>query len=147
MAVPFGGTGPAMNALVGGQVDYMCDQIVNVVSQVQGGTIKGYAIATTERNPSLPNVPTTREAGLPEFQVSAWNGLFAPKATPKPIVDKLTDALDKALDDDNTRKRLLDLGSEIPDKAKRGQQPLAVLVTSEIARWTPIIKAANVKAD
>jgi tripartite-type tricarboxylate transporter receptor subunit TctC len=73
--------------------------------------------------------------------------LFAPKEIPKPILDKLTDALDKALDDDNTRKRLLDLGSEIPDKAKRGQQPLAALVTSEIARWTPIIKAANVKTD
>jgi tripartite-type tricarboxylate transporter receptor subunit TctC len=142
-AVPFGGTGPAMNALLGGQVDYMCDQIVNVVSQVQGGTIKAYAIATAERNPALPNVPTTKEAGLPEFQTSAWNALFAPKATPKPIVDKLTDALDKALDDENTRKRLLELGSDIPDKPRRGQAALAALVKSEIARWTPVIQAAG----
>ena len=82
-AVPFNGTGPAMNALVGGQVDYMCDQIVNVVPQIKGGTIKAYAIATPERSPSLPDVPTTKEAGLPEFQVSAWNALFAPKGTPK----------------------------------------------------------------
>jgi tripartite-type tricarboxylate transporter receptor subunit TctC len=142
-AVPFGGTGPALNALLGGQVDYMCDQIVNVVSQVQGGTIKAYAIATAERNPSLPNVPTTREAGLPEFQVSAWNALFAPKATPQPIVDKLSDALDKALDDEATRKRLLELGSDIPDKPRRGQAALAALVKSEIARWTPVIQAAG----
>src|SRR3989440_2993017 len=142
-AVPFGGTGPAMNALVGGQVDYMCDQIVNVVSQVQGGTIKAYAVATAERNPSLPNVPTTKEAGLPEFQASAWNGLFAPKGTPKEIVARLSAALDKALDDAATRKRLLELGSDIPGKDQRGGNALHNLVKSEIARWTPVIKAAG----
>jgi putative tricarboxylic transport membrane protein len=141
--VPFNGTGPAMNALVGGQVDYMCDQIVNVVSQVQGGTIKGYAIATAERSAALPNVPTTKEAGLPEFEVSAWNALFAPKDTPKPILDQLTAAVDRALDDDNTRKRLLELGSVLPDKSKRGQTALTALVKSEIARWTPVIQAAG----
>ena len=91
----------------------------------------------------LPDVPTSKEAGLPEFQASAWNALFAPKGTPKPILDKLTDALDKALDDATTRKRLLELGSDIPDKARRGQQPLAALVKGEIAKWTPIIKAAG----
>src|SRR5262249_35977636 len=140
-------TGPAMNALVGGQVDYMTDQIVNVVSQVQGGTIKAYGIATATRNPALPNVPTTAEAGMPEFQVSAWNALFAPKATPQPVLDKLTDALDKALSDENTRKRLLELGSDIPDGPRRGQQALAMLVKSEIGRWTPIIKAAGAAID
>jgi tripartite-type tricarboxylate transporter receptor subunit TctC len=96
--VPYNGTGPAMIALVGGQVDYMCDQVVNVVPQVQGGTIKAYAVGTAERNPALPDVPTSKEAGLPEFQASAWNGLFAPKGTPQPILDKLSDALSKALD-------------------------------------------------
>ena len=145
--VPFNGGAPVTNALVSGQVDYSCDVIVNYVSQLQAGTIKAYAVGTVERNPVLPNVPTSKEAGLPEFQASAWNALFAPKGTPKPIVDKLTDALDKALDDDNTRKRLLELGCNIPDKTQRGQQPLAVLVKSEIARWTPIIKAANIKLD
>ena len=96
---------------------------------------------------SLPDVPTSKEAGLPDFQVSGWTALFAPKGTSKPILDKLTDALEQALDDDNTRKRLLDLGCDIPDPASRGQQPLAALVKSEIARWTPIITAANVKAE
>jgi tripartite-type tricarboxylate transporter receptor subunit TctC len=145
--VPFNSAALAMNAIVAGHVDYMCSGIPDVVSQFQGGTIKAYAIATAERSPSLPNVPTTREAGLPEFQVSAWNALFAPKGTPAAILDRLTEALDKALDDENTRKRLLELGSDIPDKPRRGQAALAALVKSEIARWTPIIKAANVKAE
>ena len=141
-AVPFNGTGPAMNALVGGQVDYMCDQIVNVVPQVNGGTIKAYAIGTPERNPALPNVPTSKEAGLPEFQASAWNALFAPKGTPQPIGDKLSAALDKALSDEPTRKRLLELGSDIPEAPRRGPQALAALVKSEIDKWTPVIKAS-----
>ena len=141
-AVPFNGTGPAMNALVGGQVDYMCDQIVNVVPQVNGGTIKAYAIGTPERNPALPNVPTSKEAGLPEFQASAWNALFAPKGTPLAIGDKLSAALDKALSDEPTRKRLLELGSDIPEAPLRGPQALAALVKSEIDKWTPVIKAS-----
>src|SRR6201991_4248299 len=128
VTVPFNGTGPSMNALVGGQVDYMCDQIVNAVPQVKGGTIKAYAIATADRNPSLPDGPTTKEAGLPAFEASAWNALFAPKDTPKPIVDKLSDALSKALDDEGVRKRLLDLGSDIPGPDRRGQAALNKLV-------------------
>ncbi len=138
--VPFNGTGPAMNALVGGQVDYMCDQIVNAVPQIQGGTIKAYAIATPERNPSLPDVPTTKEAGLPAFQAQAWNAIFAPKGTPAPIVAKLNAALGKALDDEGVRKRLLELGSVIPSPAERTPAALAALVTSEIAKWTPVLK-------
>src|SRR5262249_4735970 len=142
-SVPFNGTGPALTALIAGQVDYMCDQIVNVVQQVQAGQIKAYAIGTPERSPALPNVPTSREAGLPEFQAQAWNALFAPKDTPQPIVDKLTVALDKALDDEPTRKRLLELGSVLPGRAERRQEALAALVRREIDRWTPIIKAAG----
>ena len=143
--VPFSGTGPAANALVGGQVDYMLNGIAEVGSQIQAGTIKAYAIGGAERSPVLPNVPTSKEAGLTEFQASPWWALFAPKGTPRPILDKLTDALDKALDDQNVRTRLLDIGGDIPGQAKRGQQPLAALVKSDIARWTPIIKAANIK--
>jgi tripartite-type tricarboxylate transporter receptor subunit TctC len=95
----------------------------------------------------LPNVPTSKEAGLPEFRASSWWALFAPKGTPQAILDKLTDALDKALDDPDVRKRFLDLGGDIPGKPKRGQQPLAALVKSEIAHWTPIITGANVKGE
>jgi tripartite-type tricarboxylate transporter receptor subunit TctC len=140
--VPFNGTGPAMNALVGGQVDYMCDQIVNAVPQINGGTIKAYAIATPERNPSLPDVPTTAEAGLPDFQAQAWNAIFAPKGTPAPVIAKLNAAASKALDDPEVRKRLLDLGSVIPKPADRTPEALAALVKSEIAKWTPVLKQA-----
>jgi tripartite-type tricarboxylate transporter receptor subunit TctC len=143
--VPFNGSAPAINALVGGQVDYMCDPISDIVQQVQAGTMKVYATAMGRRNPALPNVPTTKEAGLPEFEASAWYGLFAPKGTPKAVLDTLSDALDKALDDDTVRKRLADLGCDIPDKSKRGQAALASLVKSEIARWSPIIRAASSK--
>jgi tripartite-type tricarboxylate transporter receptor subunit TctC len=141
--VPFNGTGPAMNALVGGQVDYMCDQIVNAVPQINGGTIKAYAIATAERNPSLPDLPTTAEAGLPAFQAQAWNAIFAPKGTPAPIIAKLNAAASKALDDEGVRKRLLDLGSVIPKPAERTPEALAALVKSEIAKWTPVLKPAT----
>jgi len=141
--VPFGGTGPATNALIAGHVDYMCGNAPDVIPQAQAGTIKVFAVSTVERNRALPDVPTAREAGLPNFEVSAWYALFAPKATPKPIVDQLSATLDKALDDENTRKRIIDLGCEVPEKARRGQQPLATLVRTEIARWVPLIKAAN----
>ena len=141
--VPFNGTGPAMNALVGGQVDYMCDQIVNAVPQINGGTIKAYAVATAERNPSLPDVPTTAEAGLPAFQAQAWNAIFAPKGTPAPVIARLNAAAVKALDDEGVRKRLLDLGSVIPAAADRTPQALAALVKSEIAKWTPVLKPAT----
>jgi tripartite-type tricarboxylate transporter receptor subunit TctC len=145
--VPFNGAAPAITALIAGQVDYMCNVAPDVVQPLRSGLFKAYAIGTSRRSPVLADVPTSEEAGLPQFQASAWNALFAPRETPKPILDKLSDALDKALDDENTQKRLLDLGSEIPDKARRGQQPLAVLVKDEIARWTPIIKAAAVKSE
>ena len=121
----------------------MCDQIVNLVEQIKAGSIKAYAIAMPERSPALPDVPTTKEAGLPDFQVSAWNALFAPKGTPRDIVAKLSDALDKALDDQTTRKRLLDLGGVIPDKNGRTGAYLADFVKAEVARWTPILKATG----
>jgi tripartite-type tricarboxylate transporter receptor subunit TctC len=143
VGVPFNGTGPAMNALVGGQVDYMCDQIVNAVPQINAGTIKAYAVATPERNPSLPNVPTTAEAGLPAFQAQAWNAIFAPKGTPAPILARLNAAAAKALDDEGVRKRLLELGSVIPGPADRTPEALATLVKNEIAKWTPVLKPAS----
>jgi tripartite-type tricarboxylate transporter receptor subunit TctC len=138
--VPYSGTGPVLNDLVAGKVDYACDQIVNLVEQIKGGTIKAYGIATPKRSPALPDVPTTIEAGLPEFQVSAWNALFAPKGTPTEIVTKLTTALNKALDDPDTKKRLLDLGGVLPEGQERTSAWLGTFVAQEVARWTPIIQ-------
>ncbi len=140
--VTYRGTAPALNDLVAGQVDYGCDQIVNLVSQINAGNIRALGIATAERSPALPEVPTTKEAGLPDFQVSAWNALFGPKGLPKDVTDKLVGALDKALDDEGTRKRLLELGSVIPDKKGRSPAALQALVESEVKRWGPVLKAA-----
>jgi tripartite-type tricarboxylate transporter receptor subunit TctC len=139
--VAYRGTGPALNDLVAGQVDYMCDQIVNLVPQIQAGTIKAYAVALPARSPALPDVPTTKEAGLPEFQVSAWNALFAPKGTPAEIVKKLNGALLAALGDADTRKRLLDLGGDLSNVAAQSPAGLAKLVESEVARWNKVLKS------
>jgi len=141
--VPFNSTLQAVTAMIAGHVDYMAGPTAEAIPQFQGGTIKVFAVASPERSPALSQIPTTREAGLPEFQVQTWNGLFAPKDTPKPILDKLTGALDQALDDATTRNRIFELGSDIPSKTERGQAPLAALVKSEISRWTPIVKAAT----
>ena len=138
--VVYRGTGPALNDLVSGQVDYMCDQIVNLVPQIQAGTIKAYAVALPQRSPALPDVPTTTEGGLPEFQVSAWNAIFAPKGTPTEIVSKLSDALLKALEDEATKKRLLDLGADLTDRASRTPEGLQKLVEREVARWSAVLK-------
>ena len=138
--VTYRGTGPALNDLVAGQVDYMCDQIVNLVPQIQAGTIKAYAVALPQRSPALPDVPTTKEAGLPEYQVSAWNAIFAPKGTPKEIVQRLNGALLKALDDGSTSKRLLELGGDLSNKEARSPDGLRKLVQSEVARWNKVLK-------
>lgn len=141
--VPYTGTGPVLNDLVGGKVDYACDQIVNLVTQIQAGAIRAYAIATPTRSPALPDVPTTKEAGMPEYEVSAWNALFAPKGTPAPIVAKLNDALVKALDDANSRKRLLDLGGVLPEGNERTSAWLGTFVAAEVDRWGKTIRAAR----
>ncbi len=145
--VPFNGNAPAMTALLGGQVDYFMGTILDVGPHLGSKAVKVYAIGATARNPALPGVPTTLEAGLAGLDASPWWGLFAPKGTPRPVLDRLTEVLDKALDDANTRKRLLEVGGEVPDKTRRGQKALAMLVKSEIARWTPIIKGANLKSE
>jgi tripartite-type tricarboxylate transporter receptor subunit TctC len=145
--VPFSGTGPAANAMLGGQIDYMINAIPEVGQLVQAGRIKAYAIGSPQRSPILPEVPTARESGLPEFQAMPWWALFAPKETPQPILDRLSDALDGALDDTTVRRRLAEVGCEVPDKERRGQKPLRTLVRSEMARWIQIIKAANIKLE
>jgi tripartite-type tricarboxylate transporter receptor subunit TctC len=139
--VGYRGGGPAINDLVAGQVDFACISLTVVVSQIQAGTIKAMAIASSERSDVVKDVPTTKEGGLPEFQVSAWNGIFAPKNLPPDIQAKLNDAVVKALDDEATIKRLLQIGSSIPDKQERTPQALQRLVESEVARWALLLKA------
>jgi len=145
--VPFASNAPAMTALLGGQVDYFMGTILDIGQVYPSGLVKVYAIGANGRHPTLPNVPTTREVGLPNLDAPPWWALFAPKGTPRPILDRFSDALDKALDDPNTHKRFLELGGEIPNKARRGREALTAQVKADIARWTPIIKAANIKAE
>ncbi len=132
-AVAYRGTGPALNDLVGGQVDFMCDQVTNLTPQINAGNIKAFGIATQQRLPVLPNVPTTIEAGLPEYQISGWNAIFGPKALPADIQAKLVDALDKALEDPTTNKRLADLGTVIPNKTERAPAGLAAILARDLA--------------
>jgi putative tricarboxylic transport membrane protein len=144
--VPYRGTGPAIQDLVAGQLDYMVDQSLNVIPQILAGTIKVYAVAAPERMQSLPNVPTTGEAGV-DFIFRAWNAMVAPRGTPNEIVAKLADALEKALDDPAVQARYVELGSSAPKGTDRGPGGLQKLVESEIASITPIIKAAGVTAN
>ncbi|MGM4918060.1 tripartite tricarboxylate transporter substrate-binding protein [Tardiphaga sp. 813_E8_N1_3] len=142
--IAYRGAGPAMNDMMSGQVDVMCDQIVNVVGNVDGGTIKGYAVTSTERAPALPKLPTTAEGGLPGFTYTVWYGLFAPKGTPKPIIDKLVAALNVALKDETVKSRLAGLGVQPVAPERATPEALAAHLKSEIDKWTPIIKAAGV---
>jgi tripartite-type tricarboxylate transporter receptor subunit TctC len=145
--VPYKGTAPAMNDLLGGQVDFMCDQTTNTTSQIKGGKIKVYAVTTKTRVKSLPDVPTAHEAGLPNFEISVWHGLYAPKGTPKPVIETLSKALQVALKDSNVKQRFAELGAEpVPEKSAT-PEPLRTLLKSEIDRWGPIIKKAGVYAD
>ena len=144
--VPYRGTGPALTDLVSGQIDYIVDQSLNVIPQIKAGTIRAYAIAAPERLSGLPDVPTTTEAEV-DFIFSAWQAMVAPKGTPKDIVDKLADALSKALDEPTVQTRFVELGSSAPKGAERGPAGLQKLVDSEMARITPVIKAAGVTAD
>jgi tripartite-type tricarboxylate transporter receptor subunit TctC len=145
--IPYKGTGPAMNDLLGGKVDFMCDQTTNTTSQIKGGKIKVYAVTTKTRVPSLPDVPTAQEAGLPGFEVGVWHGLYAPKGTPKPVVDRLNKALKVALKDPNVKQRFNDLGTDpIADNMATPDAHLKHL-KAQIALWDPIIKKAGAFAD
>jgi tripartite-type tricarboxylate transporter receptor subunit TctC len=145
--VPYRGSGPALQALIGGQIDYVCDQTVGIVPSIQGGLVKGLVVATPTRSPVLPNVPTSTEQGMPDFQATGWNLLLAPKGTPKAIVDQLNAAGVAALKDDLVRKRLLELGAELPSAAEQTRESAAALVRSEVDKWVPVIKAAGVTAN
>jgi tripartite-type tricarboxylate transporter receptor subunit TctC len=145
--VAYRGTGPAMNDLLGGQVDLMCDQTTNTTSQIKAGKIKVYTVTSPTRVPSLPDVPTSAEAGLPSLQVAVWHGLYAPKGTPKPVVDRLVAALQTALEDPLVKERFAELGTEPVAKDKATPDALQAHLKAEIAKWGPIIKKAGVYAD
>ncbi|MBA4220744.1 tripartite tricarboxylate transporter substrate-binding protein [Bosea vestrisii] len=144
--VPFRGSGPALNALLGGQVDYVCDQTVAIVPSVQAKEGKGLVVAVKNRLSVIPDVPTSAEQGLPQFQATGWNAMFAPKGTPKEIVDRLNAAARAALKDEPTRRRFLELGAELPDEAGQTPAALGELVRSEIDKWVPVIRNAGVTA-
>jgi tripartite-type tricarboxylate transporter receptor subunit TctC len=145
--VPYKGTGPAMTDLLGGQVDIMCDQTTNTTNQIKGGKIKAYATTTTQRLAALPDVPTASEVGLKNFEVGIWHGIYAPKGTPKDVLDRLTASLQKALQDPNVKARFAELGTEPVPLDQATGPALKAKLESEIARWAPIIKAAGQYAD
>jgi tripartite-type tricarboxylate transporter receptor subunit TctC len=143
--VAYRGTGPALNDLIGGHVDFFCEQVVSVAPQITGGMIKAYAVSSTERLVTLPDVPTAKEAGL-DYHMSIWAGMFGPKGLSPEITEKLAAALNEALDDPGVQKRLSDLGGAIPSKDERTPARFGAFVKSEITRWSPILKAAGADA-
>jgi tripartite-type tricarboxylate transporter receptor subunit TctC len=140
--VAYRGTGPAMNDLLGGHVDYLCEQAVAVTGQITSGAVKALAMSGDKRLATLPDVPTAQEQGV-GYRMSVWAGMFAPKGTPPEITAKLSAALDQALDDTSVQKRIVDLGGTIPAKEERGPAKFEAYVKSEITRWSPILKAAG----
>src|SRR3954447_23418275 len=145
--VPCRGTGPALQDLVAGQIDMIVDQVSNAITQAQAGKIRAYAIADTKRLANAPEVPTADEAGLPGFQILLWNGLWVPKGTPAEIVAKLNAAMLDALNDPGVRKRLADVGLEIPPPERLTPQALGAYQKAEMEKWWPIIKAANIRPE
>jgi tripartite-type tricarboxylate transporter receptor subunit TctC len=145
--VPYNGGGPAMQALLSGQVDILIDQAANSLPQLQAGRIKAFAVTAKTRLAGAPDIPTVDEAGLPGFYTAIWHGLWAPKGTPHPIIARLNAAVVDALADPAVRQRLAQLGQELPPRDQQTPEALGALQRSEIDKWWPIIKAANIKID
>jgi tripartite-type tricarboxylate transporter receptor subunit TctC len=145
--VPYKGTGPAMTDLIGGQVDFMCDQTTNTTPQIKGGKVKGYAVTTKTRVKSLPELPTVDESGVKGFEVAVWHGMWAPAGTPKAAIDKLNVALKAALKDANVVSKFAELGTEPVPQNRASPEVLRAYLKSEIEKWSPIIKKAGVYAD
>jgi tripartite-type tricarboxylate transporter receptor subunit TctC len=145
--VPYKGTGPAMTDILGGQVDLLCDQTTNTTGHINTGKVKAFAVTTKERLKTLPNLPTMDESGVKNFEVVAWHGLYAPKGTPKAVVDKLAAALQGALKDEKVIARLADLGAEPVSQQAATPAALDKYLADEIAKWKPVIEFAGVYAD
>jgi tripartite-type tricarboxylate transporter receptor subunit TctC len=147
VTVPYRGTGPAMTELVGGQIDIMCDQTTNTTEQIQGGTIKAYAVTTPERLSIFPDLPTVAESGLGTAEVSVWHGVYAPAGTPAEAIDSLTAALQAALADPGVIEQMAQLGTAPVPAEDATPAALEARLLAEIDRWQPIIEAAGVYAD
>lgn len=147
LTVPYKGTAPAMNDLLGGTVDFMCDQTTNTTNQIKAGKVKVYAVTSAKRVPSLPDVPTLQELGLKGFEVGIWHALYAPKGTPKPVIDRLVAALQEAVKDPVVNQRFADLGATAYPVERVNPAALAAHVKAEIDKWGPVIKKAGVYAD
>ena len=145
--VPFSGTGPAMNALLGGQVDLLCDQTTQTVPLIKDNRVKVYGVTVPKRLDVLPNVPTLDEQGLKGFEVKVWHGIYAPKGTPQPVIDKLNAALRFAMQDPDVKRRLADLSSDIVPMDKITPAGLRTHLEAEIGKWGPVIRKAGVYAD
>ena len=147
LTVPYKGTAPAMNDLLSGTVDFMCDQTTNTTTQTKGGKVKVYGVTSLKRVPSLPDEPTLNEQGLKGFEVGIWHGLYAPKGTPKPALDKLVTALQEAVTDPTVNQRFADLGAQAYPADKATPAALGAHLKAEIDKWAPIIKKAGIYAD
>jgi tripartite-type tricarboxylate transporter receptor subunit TctC len=145
--VPFKGTADALNAILGKQVDLLCDQTTNTTQHINAGTVKAYGATSKARVPTLPNLPTLDESGLKGFQVGVWHGVYAPKGTPKAVIDKLGAAMQQSMKEPDFRKRMADLGATIYPPEQVTPAALGAHLKAEIDRWTPVIKAAGVYAD
>ena len=143
--VGYRGTGPALNDLIGSHVDFFCEQVVSVQGAIKGGTVKAFVISGDQRSEAIPDVPSAKELGVPAYNISVWSAIFAPKGTPKEAVAKLSDALNKTLDDPATVKRLHDLGGTVPPKSERGLAPLAERLKKDITFWHPLLTSAAAK--
>ena len=140
--IPYRGTGPALSDLIGGHVDFYCDQVVSVASAMKGKTIKGFVVSGDAPSPALPGIPSAKQAGIPEFSLNIWSAMYAPKGTPKDVIAKLASALDKTLEDPAVAKRMVELGGAVPSKAERGPSHLASVLKTDMAKWHPILQAA-----
>jgi tripartite-type tricarboxylate transporter receptor subunit TctC len=147
LTVPYKGTGPAMNDLLGGQVDFMCDQTTSTTSQIKSGKVKVYGITSAQRVASLPDIPTLQEQGLKGADVGIWHGLYAPKGTPKPVLDKLVSSMQAALKDADVQKRFAELGAVTFPPEKQTPGALQTHLKAEIDKWAPLIKKAGQYAD
>lgn len=145
--IPYQGTAPAVTDLMGGQVDFLCDQTTNTTQQIRDGSIKPFAVTVPERLDSLPDLPTTAEAGLGDFEITIWHGLYAPAGTPDEVVSSLTAALQTALQDETVIERFADLGTAPSPQEDATPEALKAKVESEIELWRPLIDAAGVYAN